>query len=158
MRTIHIITALATIALVSCTNKDENPDTGSDTPDTQPPEDTGPEEVRPTIQTGTWQCAGGDAGPDQIIVQVEADDPQGDETLDPFGGIVELYQGSGSLDEAYEMICNDDGSCSGSFDANDAGVSQCGNGKLPSRVGKATVTDEDGNISEPCTLTWLDSP
>lgn len=160
MRTIHIITALTLIALAACGDREKPEDSGLDTQDTQdstPPEDTGPEQVAPTIESGTWQCSKSSSGPHQIIVLVEADDPQGDDTLDPMGAVVELYGAGDDPEASFQLICDDDGSCSGSFEVTWAGMPDCSVGK-PHVSAVATVTDEDGNGSEPCTLTWLDTP
>ena len=158
MRAFDTVIALA--LLVGCKSEGEPDDTGTGTPDTQdtqessPPEDTDLDELQPTIESCTWQCSASGSGPPQIVVLLEVDDPQGDETIDPMGATLGLYMDTDHLVTTHQLICNDDGGCSGSFGGESAGVPDC-DGTQPDLTGIATVADEDGNLSQPCTLTWL---
>lgn len=144
--------------VTACVDKEPD-DTGPEVQDTQesePPEDTGPEEVVPEVEQGSWQCVEGTSGPDQVAIMLEADDPQGDDTIDPMGGWVEVRGNKGSdLEVDIELICNDDGSCVGSTETTDVGLSECGAGSPPAAA-TAFVSDEDGNTSEGFVLTWVE--
>ncbi len=154
--------ALAAILLVmlACDDIKEPDDTAppeetQPTEDTEPPDDTGPDEVNPTIDSCTWQCAPSDSAPNQIVVMVRADDPQGDETLDPMGGTVATWLDEGHQAYSYTLLCDDEGDCSASFAASEASQEDCVN-YAPPLTATAVVVDEDDNSSEPCTLTWIE--
>ncbi len=159
----RILTLVGALSLlITCDNKDDTLDTAPPVQDTQDSqdtdtEDTTPEQVAPYVESGTWQCIDGTWGPDQVAALVEADDPQGDETLDPMGGRVELVVFGEAHPQAFiELVCNDDGSCVGSAEATKAGLPDgCGHGS-PELLATAFVTDEDGNESEGYALAWID--
>ncbi len=116
----------------------------------QPPADSGLDDVRPVIESADAYCYLADEYY-QWVVECQADDPQGADTLAEFGDYehsVTVYL-SGTAINSYALICSDEGSCTGTFKESEDGVI-CKNA-TSYRFG-FLVWDEQGNQSELYTI------
>ncbi len=134
----------------------ESPPDDSDPPDDTidtAPEDTAPEQVVPTIESCTWQCSEGSSSPDSLLVQLEADDPQGADTIDSMAGELTVSTAEGAELLLLSLVCDDEGDCFTSFNADDYTGVDCA--AAPGLVAEVVVVDQDANRSEACVLSWL---
>ncbi len=130
---------------------DDSASTLQDTNDTGEPS----ADERPIIESGTiWCTAGSNSSGDIFYVELDADDPQGADTLEP-GGLVAGWDATGALVfEDAILVCSSSGRCTATFrDEIYSGVS-CSNHSLYTYT--AQVVDEDDNLSERHQLVWVD--
>ncbi len=129
-------------------------DTGTATPASDDT-DTTEQDQQPVIEGGTIRCSEGSNSSGYIFyVEVDADDPQGKDTLAP-GGLVAGWNATDDLVfEDAILNCNSDGWCMASFrDEIYTGVN-CANHNLYTYT--AQIIDEDDNLSERFQLIWTD--
>jgi hypothetical protein len=138
--------------VVACSESENTEDTAPQ--DSVAHQDTATPGVAPTITEGTWECTKADSGPAQLVAQLEADDPQGADTIAPMGGVVEIsFPDDVEPLWSFELVCDADGDCFGSIEYSGG---DCDFEHGMGLVARATVLDEDGNVSVPFALTWLD--
>ena len=122
-------------------DSDADTDTDTDAIDT----DTGPQ--APTISALDAWCWQHTTGDERWLWRAlaYADDPQGTVTLANFGHEATILR-DGNEVITYEMICEDDGDCSASWNQDEAGV-LCS--EATAYTIRVRVEDDDGNWSEP---------
>lgn len=153
MRSTFLVLALAALACKP-TDIDTGPD-GSDTGDADTDVDTDSDTdsaVAPVVEQADAYCLYNDSSTQYYywVVSCSADDPQGDDTLADFSDEWDhtvTVRGTGGTDIAsYELSCNDDGDCTGTFYESDHGVICT---SASSYIFGFVVYDQDGNASEP---------
>ena len=111
----------------------------------------------PVIRTGFIYCREGsdtDSGY-LFFVEVVADDPQGANDLDSFGGLVSGWAGDGSqVFEDEILVCQADGDCYASFRDGIYSTVTCATSD--SFTYTAQAVDRAGNWSEQYSLEWVD--
>ena len=118
---------LAVPALSACKDNSVADDTAAD--DSGSNTEDG---VSPEITSGSAICIHHTTGDEAYIwtFELQVDDPQGAEDLDPngdddtLGHDIEIMQNGGVIDEANNiLVCNDEGTCFGSFNTQVYGLS-----------------------------------
>ena len=152
MRRITLLLALGALACLP-TNIDTGPkgdDTGEADTDTDTDADTD-STAAPVIEEADAYCLYNDSSTQYYywVVQCKADDPQGDDTLADFGAewahTVTVRGTEGTDIASYELSCNDDGDCTGTFYESDYGVICT---SASDYIFGFVVYDQDGNASE----------
>ncbi len=130
---------------------DKHDDTGAEgDADTDTDADTDLGDL-PVVEDADAYCLFNDSSTQYYywIVQCTADDPQGADTLAEFSDewkhAVTVRTTEGSEIASYELICDGDGDCTGTFYQDDHGVS-CASAS--SYIFAFVVYDQDGNASE----------
>lgn len=109
--------------------------------------------VSPSILEADAWCYLHDTGDTAYfwVAAATVDDPQGVTTVESLqpDDAVKIYSGDAEV-SSQPMVCNSDGACTASFNADQVGVS-CTN--ATSYTFSITVIDEDGNVSEAVEVT-----
>jgi hypothetical protein len=116
------------------------------------PDETGAEARAPWIASGMWTCVPADTDGSVVVAEVEARDPQGEDSIAVQGLVETYYHEDGGASGSFPLVCDDEGDCSGSVRTLDLFGDSCPQDLA--WVAYATVYDVDGNPSEPYPLTW----
>ena len=99
----------------------------------------------PLVESGRVVCVPPTSGPEAIVVEVQANDPQGADTLG-----ASFFACDGVFDDV-ALVCSPTGACTASIRSEDYGVS-CAEGD--GYTWQVNLVDEDGNESGWQTLEW----
>lgn len=106
----------------------------------------GTESEAPFVESGRVVCVPPASGPEAIVVEVQANDPQGPDTLG-----ASFFGCDGVFDDV-GLVCNPTtGACTASIRSEDYGVACADGGSLTWQV---NLVDEDGNESGWTTIDW----
>ena len=160
IRTLLLVVGFAGLTLTACGDKDDDTGTtdgtdagdgtdGADGADGTTDGADGTTSDAPSIDSGRVVCVPPTSGPEAIIVELAASDPQGADTLAT--GTFKATNGGTVLFDDVGLVCSPTGACTASIRSEDYGTS-CADG--PAVTWEVELTDEDANTSGWVAVTW----
>ena len=148
-----MISGMLLFGLFACGEDEKENAEDSSTESTDTEEENPEEAIKPTIlEADTW-CYVLESGDtvEQWLFKATATDPQGTETLASFTPDAISFQDIGGTEIAsVAIVCDPAGQCTSSANSNTLGV---GCSSPTNFQAVFTVSDTDGNVSEPMTVT-----